>query len=177
MPTSDPRVIESACKSIIWNKPESVLDIGVGFGKWGVLAREYTDIWNRRFYKDEWKTLIHGIEIHEKYRNPVWEVYNMVVIGDAYETCKNVPPYDMTIMMDVLEHFEKQRGLELVDNIMKVTKRFLVSYCNSDQKDVRDNPHEDHISKWGPKDFEKYSGSVLAKADDWSWATYELWCK
>lgn len=159
MPTSDPRVIEAGCGEIISLKPKSVLDIGVGFGKWGALAREYTDIWQGRFYKDEWETYITGIEIHERYKNPMWSIYNEVHIGNAQEVIQRLEArerrYDLAIMMDVLEHFLKIDGQELIANTLEVASNFMVSWCNSAQKDVRDNKYEDHISCWSVKDFKE----------------------
>jgi len=154
MPTSDPRVIEAGCEEIINLKPKSVLDIGVGYGKWGVLAREYTDIWQGRFYEDEWETSIEGIEVHEKYRNLLWMVYDYVYIGDASVWIQKIQTsFDLAIMMDVLEHFEKEAGKRLITEVLKISSYFLVSWCNSEQKDVRDNKHEDHVSTWDVSDF------------------------
>lgn len=176
MPTSDPRAILGACNEIIQTKPGSVLDIGIGFGKWGVLAREYTDIWDRRFYHGEWKTYILGIEIHEKYRNPVWGVYDEVRIGDALKElgiCAAAKArFDLAIMIDVLEHFEKDQGQLLLDKVMQVSGKFLVSYSNSHQKDVRDNRYEDHLSTWQDVDFERFNRRRIV--GDETWGLYML---
>lgn len=163
MPTSDPRVIAPGVQVIIDLKPKSVLDIGVGFGKWGALAREYTDIWQGRFYQEEWETVIHGIEVHEKYRSPLWGVYDHVYIGQAenilatkFEKMRTSAwKYGLTIMMDVLEHFEKDMGRSIIRAVLDISSYFLVSWCNSEQKDVRDNKYEDHLSTWIVKDFEE----------------------
>lgn len=175
MPSSDPRVIEDTCREIIIAHPKRVLDIGVGFGKWGVLAREYTDIWNYRFYPEEWETYIVGLEVHERYRNPVWSVYNDVIIGDAYSSLTKVHEkshllenkFDMAIMIDVLEHFEKPRGQLFLDEVMKKADQFLVSYCNSEQKDVRDNKYEDHVSTWEDADFARFTRKIVVGGRGW----------
>lgn len=170
MPSSDPRVLESVCRQIIIENPKNVLDIGVGFGKWGMLAREYTDIWNYRFYPEEWTTTVFGIEIHERYRNKNWDNYNHITIGDAADIVAARPwmaPFDLVLMIDVLEHFEKEKGKAFIADVMKITDKFIVSYANSEQKDVRDNKHEDHVSKWEDRDFKDYKRKLLAKGDGW----------
>lgn len=171
MPSSDPRVLESVCRQIIIENPKTVLDIGVGFGKWGMLAREYTDIWNYRFYKEEWTTRVYGIEIHDRYRNQNWENYNQIAIGDAAEILTDNPwdnsSFDLVMMIDVLEHFEKERGKKLIRDVMGITNKFIVSYANSEQKDVRDNKHEDHVSKWEDEDFKDYKRKLLSGGDGW----------
>ena len=176
MPSSDPRVLEGVCREIIIANPKTVLDIGVGFGKWGMLAREYTDIWSYRFYKSEWETTITGIEIHQAYRNPIWKIYNEIFIGDAHTILDtlavNENKFDLTLMIDVLEHFEKERGLEVLDKVMAISDKFLVSYANSTQKDVRDNKYEDHVSTWEDRDFKKYKRRLISGAK--GWGTYLL---
>jgi len=41
MPTSHPFQLDDIVQFIIETAPQSILDIGVGFGKYGVFAREY----------------------------------------------------------------------------------------------------------------------------------------
>lgn len=171
MPSSDPRVLEGTCREIIIANPKTVLDIGVGFGKWGMLAREYTDIWNYRFYQNEWETHITGIEIHEPYRNPTWQLYNEVVIGDADSLldlfAKEGRHFQLTLMIDVLEHFEKEKGLVILKKVMAISDQFLVSYANSEQKDVRDNKYEDHVSTWEDGDFRAYKRKPISGGKGW----------
>jgi len=169
MPTSEPAILTPICEEIIRLSPEikSALDIGVGIGKWGVLLREYTDIFlHWRFYKKEWRTIVDGIEIHEAYKNPVWGVYNRVFIGDAREILvKKVKHYDLIVMIDVLEHFTREDGERLLKIMSEKCKYAIVSYHNCDQKDVRDNKHEDHLSKWSDEDFKthkKLAGTELS---------------
>ena len=157
MPTSNPRIITPILEHISKNAPESVLDIGIGFGKWGALVREYTDVVHYRFYKNEWEVLIHGIEIHEKYKNPNWDHYNQIFIDDACELMPYVNDfYELVIFTDVIEHIEKEKALVLLKEIFKKTKTLIVSYCNDEQHDIKDNKHEDHVSKWSNADFEKF---------------------
>ena len=42
-------------------KPASVLDVGTGFGRWGVLCREFLDVWEGREARSLWQTRIEGI--------------------------------------------------------------------------------------------------------------------
>lgn len=187
MPSSDPRVLTETCREIIIANPKTVLDIGVGFGKWGVMAREYTDIWNYRFYAGEWETIIIGVEVHHKYDNPVWDVYSRVLIGEASKVLDDIrsgrydledpkepgsciiPPkhYELVTMIDVLEHFEKEEGQRLLDKVMGMCDKFLVSYANSYQKDVRDNKHEDHVSTWEDKDFARFQRKLVVGGEGW----------
>ena len=51
-------------------QPRSILDVGCGFGKYGMLLREYLDVWHERYDKERWQVRIVGIEAFEQYRNP-----------------------------------------------------------------------------------------------------------
>jgi len=168
MPTCDPQLLTPVVQTIIRFNPLSVLDIGIGMGKWGVLAREYIEAWcHQQFYKDQWQSRIDGIEIYEKYRTPAWDVYDHVFIGDALDVLRKSTKYDLILMIDVLEHFQKDRGLILLDLIRQQSKYALISYSNTEQKDVCENKFEDHISKWDFQDFLPLKAEPLLTHDSW----------
>lgn len=94
MPTSYPENISSIICFIRHLKPKSVLDIGPGFGKYGLLCREYLDIWNKWTYsKDKWDIRIDAIEAFANYITPVHKyIYNNIYIGDAKELIRILKP-------------------------------------------------------------------------------------
>lgn len=143
---------------IIRLSPKTVLDIGIGMGKWGMLAREYTDAWcGRRYLRKDWQTKIYGIEIYPEYRNPVWEIYDSLYIGDVCEVLPEVAhdcgPFDLTIMMDVIEHLPRVQGEKLVQDVVACSKNVILSFANMEQAGICANIHEDHVSKWCVADF------------------------
>ena len=63
---------------IISLQPFSVLDVGSGFGKYGVLCREYLELWDGR---QEYKFIrrIDGVEAFENYITPLHKfIYNNI---------------------------------------------------------------------------------------------------
>ena len=53
-------------------RPESILDVGAGFGGAGFLIRQYLDLrTDRKKGFADWSIRIDGIEIFEKYITPV----------------------------------------------------------------------------------------------------------
>lgn len=158
MPTSDHRHLSPTAREIVLANPKTVLDIGIGLGKWGMLAREYTDAWcHRRYKQKDWQTKIVGVEVFPEYRNPVWDLYDGLYIGDVLEVLPDVweehQGFDLCIMMDVLEHIPHDRGLGLVKDIGAHCSNFILSFANTDQRDIGDNSYEDHISRWKIRDF------------------------
>jgi hypothetical protein len=154
MPTSDYTQIPDVLRVIIDTRAESVLDIGVGFGKWGPLSREYMEI-NRGRMPHEWRSVVHGIEIFDTYRNPIWNVYDEVFIGDANQVLDGLGTYDVILCCDVIEHYEKEEGRALLGRMLDHGKVVVITspIGDSRQEAVYGNPHEEHKSVWSEADF------------------------
>jgi len=119
MPTSDYRQISDVLHVVQQFSPRSVLDVGVGFGKWGILCREVLELYENRLTQDSWAIRIDGIEVHEQYRNPVWTfAYNHVHIGNALTIVDIVGHYDLIICCDVIEHLDKDDGRKLLNKFL-----------------------------------------------------------
>ena len=55
MPTSYPHQINEIVRLVLAVNPASLLDIGVGFGKYGFLAREYLELFGESEQYAKWK--------------------------------------------------------------------------------------------------------------------------
>jgi len=149
MPGSRPTALAPMCNRIMEKNPMSVLDIGIGFGKFGFLAREYTDVRLGRYFN--WKTKIDGIEIFEKYITHLQrEIYDNIYIGNAIDILPTLGRYDMIICSDVLEHFSEQDGTALLDLITHQSKFAMIvtPVTVLHQEALYGNEHERHISNW-----------------------------
>ncbi|HET7642950.1 MAG TPA: hypothetical protein VFK40_05540, partial [Nitrososphaeraceae archaeon] len=75
---------------IIALKPFSFLDIGNGFGKYGVLSREYLELWDgREEYK--FRRRIDGIKFFENYIIPLHKfIYNNIYTENITELIKKI---------------------------------------------------------------------------------------
>ena len=163
MPTSFYQAIPSILDEILKEKPNSILDIGVGFGKYGLIIREVLDLPFERYRKDQWLINIDGIEAFEKYKNPIHDyIYNKIYYGDASEVIKKLPKYDCILLIDVLEHFEKEEGKKFINELMKhVNKSLIISTPRypAEQEEYLGNKYEAHKSKWSIIDFINYDFS------------------
>lgn len=164
MPTSVPYclpIIASVARQI---QPASVLDVGVGFGKYGCLFREYLDIWGVKsvdeYAKSHWRTRIDGIDATKEYITPLHRfIYDEIYVGDVLSIIGTLGRYDVIMMGDVLEHFEKDVGHKVLDELYEHTARCLIltfpSKCRIDL-DVAGNPYEAHRSSWNRADFRRF---------------------
>jgi len=168
MPTSNPSIISFVSNQIIKFKPQSFLDLGCGFGKYGVLAREYGDIWRaERYYPEQWKVRIDAVEIFDKYITQLHKyVYNNIYIENIYDFIKNYnkEPYDMVICIGVIEHFYEDIGKEILSELKHKMKYCIVTTPVNCRKQgaVLDNIYEKHLSSWTKELLELY-GDVFIK--------------
>jgi 2-polyprenyl-3-methyl-5-hydroxy-6-metoxy-1,4-benzoquinol methylase len=156
MPTSDPNNIVPILSTIQALQPRSVLDIGCGFGKYGVLLREYLDVWNERIDPQSWKVQLVGIDAFAEYRNPIWDyVYQKIYVGEAQKLLPALGEFDLILIADVIEHLEHREAVELVRACLEKSPVVMVSTPRDfyPQHDLCDNPYEMHRNLWRRSDF------------------------
>ncbi len=158
MPSSTPLYLNIVVDIIRLVNPKKMLDIGTGFGKYGFLAREYLELWDGRekYDKKEWLRQIDGIEVFKEYITPVHDyIYNNMHIGEATELLPKLNNYDLILLSDVIEHFDRKDGEKLL-NICKLKSAnvlIVTPSAVSPQKDAFGNPFEEHKYQWRKSDF------------------------
>jgi len=174
MPSSRPNTIPTVLHLVHQLKPRSILDVGVGFGKWGHLFREYTDILEAehdpaRYQRENWQVRIDGIEGFPQYLTGMHRyLYNEIHIGDARVLIRGLPVYDLVFMGDVLEHMDKADGQRfLQDAFARAHKAVVITTpkYETDQADLCGNELERHRSLWSAREFEEFEGAVVKTVD------------
>jgi SAM-dependent methyltransferase len=170
MPTGSFSMLPEIITKVMELDPERVLDVGPGFGKWGVLIREYLELWNRYNYKKEkWVKTIDCCEAFKDYLSPLHTyVYNNIINLPIEEYVKTMPDYDLVIMVDVFEHLTKSEGIKLINDLMHKTKYLIISVPAkwSPQGAAYGNPFEIHKSQWSYKEFENMGFKIMSKLED-----------
>lgn len=159
MPTSSYRKIGRVLDILQHVKEvDSVLDVGIGFGKFGFLLREHLDVRKRRYFRHEWKARIDGIEVYSDYLTVLHSfVYDNIYVGDIRELLETLPQYDVIVLADVIEHMPYEDGVRVLKSLFNdhCRKGMVVSYpsvIGSDWKNW-DNPHERHHHIWTVDQF------------------------
>lgn len=156
MPTSDYRNIPTIIELIRKLDPESILDVGIGFGKYGFLIREHLD----GFGLDR-HTVLEGVEAHPPYldRSKADYLYDTVWEGDFLEVFQGEDrSYELVLMIDIIEHYEKHRGLEALYLALQLAPRVLIATPRQflEQGAVHGNDYERHLSHWTEADFAEF---------------------
>ena len=143
MPVSSYAVIPDVVHEIIKVNPKHVLDIGIGNGIYGALVHNYLP-----------QAHITGIEGFEGYRNPMWHVYDSVIVHTVPKAFEYVRgKFDAITICDVIEHFEKPAGefvIERLKSLLRPGGVLLISTPQMflEQGSVNGNDLEIHRSSW-----------------------------
>lgn len=155
MPTSYASQISKIIKLIININPISILDIGIGCGKYGFLSREYLE--PDYLFSKNYEKIIDGIEGFENYITPVHKyIYNNIYIGNALDILPTLDKkYDLILLIDIFEHFKRNDGLKLIDECKKHSKNIIISVPKhmGSQDAVFGNDYEIHETQWLVEDF------------------------
>jgi len=170
MPTGDYNPIPEVIKQVMEIDPKSVLDVGPGFGKWGVLIREYLELWNRYCYKKSgWVKQIDCCEAFKDYLSPLhYFIYNNIINKPIEVYAKDMPHYDLIVMVDVFEHLTKEAGKELINDLMKNCDHLIISVPAtwSAQGAAYGNEFEIHKSQWSYEEFFELGFERISKLDE-----------
>jgi hypothetical protein len=163
MPTSPYAHIQTFVDYLLETRPTSILDIGLGNGKLGFVARDLLDVMlGERYRREQWQVRIDGIEVFPDYiQNHQRDIYDHIHIGDAFETIAQLGNYEMIFVGDVLEHFEKPKAWEFLDRCITHTDKHLILNLplgpEWEQPAIYENPFEQHRSVWSWPELEPFT--------------------
>ena len=176
MPSSYPENIPAIIQAIAKLKPKSVLDIGIGRGKYGFLIREYFPPTKEKekIYDDSASPIksmgceeiltVDGVEVFEPYITDLQKkIYNQIFIGNVLEMdIEKWEPHDLYLLIDVIEHWERKKTMELIEKLIK-KGNILISTPRSytPQRASYGNKWEEHLTEyeghpWTADDFNMY---------------------
>lgn len=159
------RLVRSCFPGRARRQSGSLLDVGCGFAKWGLLFREYLDMCYVGQDRRKWCHRIDAIDVFEPYLRPWYrEIYDNVYVGEFLAASRagqarvfgssDVKPladhYDLIYLGDVLEHWDDAHADQVLKQCARRSRFTLVS---TPQKFKRQgtrigNKYEDHLSHW-----------------------------
>ncbi|WP_164101045.1 methyltransferase domain-containing protein [Candidatus Laterigemmans baculatus] len=162
MPIGSYMAIPTIARELIDRQPATILDLGMGFGMLGAAVRQWVDLGTK-----PWRTFLTGVEVWSEYRNPVWELYDLIYLRDIREHLRSDSRlYEMVLLGDVIEHFEQQ---DASDVLASIERRLAPGGCSLVITPAREmvqgpahgNPYETHRSVWTAERLRQHGYEVL----------------
>jgi hypothetical protein len=162
MPTSTYAHVAVVASFLERTRPESVLDVGVGNGKMGFIVRDLLDVMlGGRHRSEDWLVRLDGIEAFGEYVQAHQRaIYNEIHLGDAVDLIDRLGSYDVIILGDVLEHFERGRAEAFFERCFAHARAIILNIPLGErwtQDAIYGNPHERHLSFWKWEDFAPFA--------------------
>lgn len=168
MPISNWNQIPAIMNEVYRLQPKTVLDLGIGFGKYGPLLREVLDGMYGRCARHLWQSQLIGFEAHGAYENPAWDCYSAVYefdFADSKNLCHTGK--DLVLMIDSLEHLEPERGAAFLEELIQRNKHVIISVpvVHMPQEAVYGNEFERHRTHYSLNSFDQYNPEILFKGE------------
>jgi len=163
MPTCAPEAIAPVINEVMKLRPRSILDVGCGMGKFGMLFREYLEGWgSHRYSPEQFKLTIDAVEGYAPYVQD-WHraIYNRIFVGDVRKLYDELPAYDLAYLGDVLEHVPKEDGKEMLARLQYRWAIISTPAGKTIMHRGKPNAMLDHQCLWTALDFKPYRPVVL----------------
>lgn len=167
MPSSGFNQISKIVEVMVGLNPQSILDIGPGFGKYGFLAREYLDLDPKRKDYPGFEKRIDSVEAFKKYLTEGHKfVYDNNYVGDALEIVKKLKErYELVVFIDVIEDMKKEDGEKLLKTILEKNDGLLLSVPKIIWNEGAEygNKYEIFRSKWSKKELKSFGNCIVIR--------------
>lgn len=151
MPSSFVDSVSPIVHMLIAEQPKTVLDVGPGWGKYGLMCREYLPDLER----------LDAVEVEEGLMLIQECIYDQMFVSDVRKLTSTFwageGRYDVVLLIDVIEHMGIEEGRQLLRDITRNGTKVLVSTPKifEEQHDPN-NPYETHVSHWTWKRFREF---------------------
>jgi len=160
MGLSHPDSFAMCMHTVIALKPKSVLDVGCGFGMFGLGFRIYGAAWHNYKLKIEesyHSIRVDGVEICENHVQAWHDIfYDHIFMGNVVELAGSLPNYDVLYMGDCLEHLtEMEASLAIPHLWSRADRLFMLAFpCSTQVSGPRNkfgNDRGGHLTAWVPE--------------------------
>jgi SAM-dependent methyltransferase len=175
MPIGSYALVPHIAHHLCTQQPRRVLDLGIGFGMYGAVVRQWLDAGVK-----PWRTHLVGVEVWADYRNPLWDLYDVVHVqtiedfltqqqrgvGRISNPSHGETRFDAVVLSDVIEHFDKGEGTLIIKSARELLAPdgWLLLGTPAvfmPQTAVWGNQHERHRSLWTRDDFAELGFTLL----------------
>lgn len=176
MPTSNWNSISPILELImdIEPRPRRVLDVGLGYGKYGMLCREYLTYWDDHLAvaSSKRQLLIDGIEAFPEYIGELQRaIYDHIYIGEANQVLRDIADnsYDLLLAIDILEHMDEVVGAGFIQQCQRISSVCIIStpVLFAPQEGKWGNPYEEHQAAWNESALKRSGAQLVLKTSNY----------
>lgn len=180
MPADWYNLVNSIIDSIRRANPASILEIGVGLGKYGVAIRHALDDPRGRQQSGNWRLRLDGVELSSGAQPSQHKyIYDNGYDSEALKSTDDLPRYDVVFLGDALCYFDKRQGRKLVERLLKKTNTVLILYSprlEAGAKDPASPAVPAYRSRWWELDFVDFDAtSFTVDAGDASYIVFQVY--
>lgn len=141
-------------------KPETLLDLGAGAGKYGELVRKINPFIKLTAVEIE-KDYIKQFNLYSIY-DEVWNISATDLINPKYYDST----FDVIMIGDIIEHLKKSDGIDLLNFLIYRCRWIILEFPYRYLQNSVDGYHsEAHISVWAKDDFVSFDRTKLHAKD------------
>ena len=141
-------------------KPETLLDLGAGAGKYGELAKKINQSIKLTAVEIE-KDYIKNFKLPSIY-DEVWNISATDLINPKYYDSN----FDVIMIGDIIEHLKKSDGIDLLNFLIYRCRWIILEFPNRYLQNSVDGYHsEAHISVWTKDDLISFERTRLYEKD------------
>lgn len=154
MPIGSFSLVPHIANRLCTTRPSRLLDLGIGFGLYGGVVREWIDQGVQ-----PWKSYLVGVEVFGAYGNPMWDLYDLVFVESIEDyLARPAEQFDCILLTDVIEHFTREQGVPILSTLAERLApggHLIVGTPGAffEQGAVYGNEYERHRSLWSGDDF------------------------
>lgn len=132
--------------------PDLVLDAGCGVGEAGLYLRTFP---GRSFSRLRGHPRLVGYDINQENIHTLAQlsIYDELILDDLANVLDHFSQVPLTICLETLEHLKKEKGLEVLAKLIKISSRILVITPYGLTRNKAQEEEFNHVSGWVPDDF------------------------
>jgi len=152
MPGHNSAIDEAVMEVVKRSLPESILDIGCGWGYWGISLSGVL------YHLTGHRPRLTGLDLWPPYLRFLagTAVYRDLILATGDKLPFKESTFDCVVASEVLEHMPKKEGLRLIQECERVSHSLVILTTPNGilpQGECYENPFEKHISAWSRSDF------------------------
>ncbi len=113
-----------------------------------------------------------GVDIYLPYilESKKKQIHDFYILGDIRNIEFKRKTFDAVVLLDVIEHLDKQDGIDLIKKVEEFVKKKIIIFTPNgylEQDEYDENPYQVHLSGWTVEDFKNLGFNRIYGTQGW----------